>query len=243
MNILICDDVSKDALRLKNLIEKFYPKAQIVIFHAGADVLEYVIAGAEINICFLDIIMPEMSGVELAEKLRGANYNGEIVFLTSSNDYAHQSYRVKAFDYMIKPPDAPSVQSMMEALEQKIKTVDNRGFVIQFRGGAKLVQYSEISHIEVIDHIVRIRLQNNSEFTVKMSLNEIAKKVFQDRRFAQCHRSFIVNMSLIKTIEGQLITMENGEQVPISKQYIKIKQDLVKWMFIKEKREPDGTDV
>ena len=66
MNILICDDMRDEALKLENAIKGAGFKINSVYFEKGADVLKFLKTGAHIDVCFLDIIMPEMNGIELA---------------------------------------------------------------------------------------------------------------------------------------------------------------------------------
>ena len=70
MNILICDDVQDEALKLENAVKEADFKTNITCFLKPQDVLNYIKNGAYIDVCFLDIIMPEMNGIELAGKMR-----------------------------------------------------------------------------------------------------------------------------------------------------------------------------
>jgi len=87
MNILICDDIKEDADKLAALIAESGFEAQTAVFTDSRQALDYFHSGANIDACFLDIIMPKMNGIKLAERLR-------------ENNFASQSYRVQAFDYL-----------------------------------------------------------------------------------------------------------------------------------------------
>ena len=104
MNILICDDMKNESAILGNLISRSGFEALVKILQNGRETLDYVRSGTEVDVCFLDILMPDMTGVVLADQLRREGFAGEIVFLTASNDYAYQAFRVNAFDYLLKPP-------------------------------------------------------------------------------------------------------------------------------------------
>jgi DNA-binding LytR/AlgR family response regulator len=111
-NLLICDDMKKDATELATMLTEHDFKVQTSIFTCPNKAFDYVSSGAPVDVCFLDIIMPEMNGIELAEKLRVNNFKGEIVFLTTSNNFAQQSYSVKAFDYLIKPITCENLKNL-----------------------------------------------------------------------------------------------------------------------------------
>jgi DNA-binding LytR/AlgR family response regulator len=182
------------------------------------------------DLCFLDIVMPVMDGIELAENLRKGGFSGEIVFLTSSNDYAKESYRVKAFDYLGKPPTPKSVRDVLAALEETRKNADRKGLPVKTQGGATFVLFRDISHAEVIDHIVHIRLCNGDVIKAYTTFAEFTGELLSDSRFVQCHRSFIVNVSDIKTVSSRDVLMKGGARVPVSKGYAPVKKTMMKWM-------------
>lgn len=236
MNVLICDDQQSEANRLSTLLmaEQCAENGfdiKTVQFTAGQALLDHIRCGAHADVCFLDIFMPEMNGIQLAECLRSQGFRGEIVFLTTSNDFAHQSYQVNAFDYLLKPPTPQSIRRIVQALEEKFKTADKKGLHITTQGAVNFILYRNISHIEVLDHIVYIRLINNDEIKVYTTFSEIARQLLSDSRFIQCHRSYIVNMSDIEVVtEGQVI-MQNGAKIPISRGFSPVKKEMIKWMF------------
>ena len=114
MNILICDDMPDDGSRLEQAIKASGIAADCRYFDNGADALSHIKAGEKVDVCFLDIVMPEMSGIEIARQIRKMEAgNGiqtcDIVFFTSSNDFASESFEVKAFAYLLKPAEPRKV--------------------------------------------------------------------------------------------------------------------------------------
>ena len=224
MNILICDDMPKDAEKLVRLLGHACAGANIAVFKCGADVLDYVRSGAAADICFLDIIMPEMNGIELAEKLRESGFKGAIVFLTTSNEYAHESYRVEAFDYLIKPPSPEAVLVVLQKLEAARLSEDTDGITLKVFGVARKILFRDIEYAEVKNHKVFILLTSGGSVDVSAPLSEIAPRLLCDNRFAQCHASYIVNMDAISSISGSEITMRGGARISVSKKYADTKR-------------------
>jgi len=130
MNILVCDDMKKDADRLVALIAQSGFEAQTVVFNGPLQALDYYCSNKNIDACFLDIVMPKMSGIELAEKLRENNFANDIVFITTSNDFASQSYRVKAFDYLLKPLSGEKVNNIMGKMKKSQENADKAGLSV-----------------------------------------------------------------------------------------------------------------
>ena len=228
MNILICDDMPEDAEKLARLLDQACAGADIAVFQCGADALNYVRSGAVADICFLDIIMPEMDGVELAENLRESGYKGAVVFLTASNEYAHESYKVEAFDYLIKPPSQEAVLRVLQKLETARLSGDADGITLKVFGVARKILYREIEYAEVKNHKVYILLTDGGSVDVSAPLSDIAPRLLRDNRFAQCHASYIVNMDAISSVSGSEIIMRGGARISVSKKYADTKRKYLK---------------
>lgn len=234
MLILICDDINEDARQLKAIINEIRPNANSNIFNTAADALAYITSGKTPDICFLDILMPGMDGVSLAQQMREKGYNGYIVFLTTSNDYAAQSYKVKAFSYLLKPPDKNEVARLMRELNDSLNAVDNAGMLVKTKTMSKFILFKHISHIEVVSHNIFYRLTNGDTIEERARISEIALKLQIDKRFAQCHRSFILNMDEVYKIQGQKAVMRNGTNIPISRYFADFHDRYIKHLFIEE---------
>jgi len=191
-------------------------------FDKGLDVLSHMKTGVKVDVCFLDIVMPEMNGIELAKQIREMEaVKGmkacEIVFLTTSNEFASESFEVKAFSYLLKPPDPQKVANVLLEIIDAKKTVDVSGIPISTKTITKFLYFREISFIEVINYKVYFRLIDGSEIAIVSALGAILPQIMTDKRFAQCHRSFVVNMNDINKIQGNSVLMYSGKQIPISR--------------------------
>ena len=232
MNILICDDIHDEAQKLEKAVKKAGFEAHIRYFEKGPDLLDYLqtssgaaSSGVAIDVCFLDIVMPEMDGIELARNMRAAGFNGRIVFLTTSNDYGSESYQVKAYSYLVKPVTAEDIAQLLNEIkngttaENTMQTRQHAGIKVVTRNMARFVYFHEISFVEVINKNVYFRLLDGDEIVITSSLSEILPQLMADGRFAQCHRSYVVNMDVITNIHGKEIALPCGRKVPVSRNY------------------------
>jgi len=231
MNILICDDIKEDADKLAALIAESGFEAQTVVFTESRQAFDYFCSGANIDVCFLDIIMPKINGIQLAEKLRENYFAKDIVFLTSSNDYASQSYQVQAFDYLLKPLTSEKVNNIMDKLKKSQENMDKAGLPVVMQSLARFIPFRDISHAEVINHTVCIKLQDKSLIKIYGTFNKIAEQLLSDSRFARCHRSYIVNLDAITAVANNELIMKNGFKIPISRGYSQVKDQMLKRMF------------
>ena len=230
VNILICDDRDSEAAKLKKMLDNSGLDLKIAMFSSGIEALDYIHSGAVVDVCFLDIIMPGVSGIGLAAELRADGYTGEIIFLSSSRDYGPETYTVKAFSYLLKPVKYEALCEILHKLENKKKEGDTAGIFIKAAKTARYVLYGDISYIEVKSHYVHFLLTNGEEIKIYTTFSGIAGQILADSRFAQCHRSFIVNMDGIEKIEEHFITMRNGGRIPYSRNYSDIKKKFTKWI-------------
>ena len=234
MNVLICDDIRDEAVKLESSVKEASQwldanfTVNFVYFEKGSYVLDYIKTGAaraKIDVCFLDIIMPEMNGIELAANMRKAGFSGKIVFLTNSRDYGAESYQVKAYSYLLKPIKTEDVLKLLNQIANSASVEDTAqlkkrtGIKIETRNMTRFVHFYEISFAEVINKNVYFRLLDGSEIVIFTSLNDVLPQLTADGRFAQCHRSYVVNMDAIAQIHGKEIILKCGRKVPISRSY------------------------
>jgi DNA-binding LytR/AlgR family response regulator len=168
--------------------------------------------------------MPGIDGISLAERMRKEGYGGPIVFLTASNDYAAQSYKVEAFSYLLKPPDEKEVAAILRKLKNMLEAADTAGLPVKTKQISKHILFKDISHIEVIRHNVYFRLIDGNEIQIAGVFSEIIPTLLADKRFARCHRSFVVNMDAISGIQGDVAIMKCGKNIPISRNYSEFKK-------------------
>jgi DNA-binding LytR/AlgR family response regulator len=172
-----------------------------------------------------------MDGILLAARMRIEGYSGPIVFLTAANDYAAQSYQVGAFSYLLKPPKEKEVATILQKLKKMLEAADTAGIPVKTKQLSKLILFRNISHVEVIRHNVHFRLTNGKEIQITGVFSEIIPKLPEDKRSAQCHRSFALNMDAISGIQGNVAIMCCGKNVPISKNYSGFKRQYHNRLF------------
>ena len=108
MKIAICDDdsfYSTQVLEYANIYATQKPDVHLTfsVFRQAEDLIEATQKIGGFDVYILDIVMPEINGIELGVELRKLGYDGKIIYLTSSKEFAVDSYKVKAFNYILKP--------------------------------------------------------------------------------------------------------------------------------------------
>jgi two-component system response regulator LytT len=231
--IILVDDEQEELSKISGFIKKHYAVnrtpadgldriANLRCFNSGSAALEYYSAGNRIDFAFLDIIMPGLSGVETALRFRANGFMGYIVFLTSSNDFAAESYAVEAFSYLLKPVEQEKFFSLMQRLETDFARnggKDGAFITVKTRQYDRNILFRELVFIEVIGHKLFIHLANKEILTLNKSLNRFAVSLMDDGRFAYCHNASIVNLDYVKTIKNNVAVLKTGQIVPISRRH------------------------
>ena len=225
-----------DGFKLEQAIRASGIKANCRYFDKGADTLSHIKASAKVDVCFLDIVMPEMNGIELARQIRKVEADRgiktcAIVFLTTANELVSESFEAKAFSYLLKPPEPQKVASILREIIDAKETADVAGIFIKTKTMTKFLHFREVSFIEVINNKVYFRLIDGNEISIVSSLGAILSQIIEDKRFAQCHRSFVINMDDINKIEDNHVLMKSGKRLPVSRTHAGFYDNYIEYIF------------
>jgi two-component system, LytTR family, response regulator len=222
INCLVADD---EPLALK-LIEGYVQKTPFLNLVASCsnafDALK-IIEGEQINLMFLDIQMPGLSGMELARSLT----NGpRVIFTTAFENYAIQGYKVDAIDYLLKPfsyeeflLSANKARQVLESSNTNPKVDEIPNHII-VKSDYKLLQLplNDILFIEGLKDYAKFYLESEPKPVMSlMSMKSLEEKL-PTGQFMRIHRSYIVNINKIKTIERNRIIF-GTHYLPVSDKY------------------------
>ena len=221
MNCIIIDD---DKLSRK-VVEEFVTRTEglnlINSYEAAVSAINAFNEDADIDLIFLDIEMPEMSGIDFLETLKNPP---QIIIISSKDKYALSAFEYDVTDYLLKPITYgrffKAVDKAMERYKQN--KIDSKGEEIFIKKNSSLVRlrYEEILWVEALENYVIFNTFND-KYTIHFTMKAIEQKM-PTNRFTRVHRSFIVNTSSIKVIEDNAIiikTKDGNKTIPIGKSY------------------------
>ena len=227
LNTLIVDDEPLALGLLESYVERTPFLHLTGRFSSALDALE-ALRTSPIDVAFLDIQMPQLSGLELS-RLIDTNHT-KIIFTTAFEQYALEGFRVDALDYLLKPISYPEfLRAANKALDwfETIRRAENSNHANQenifIKSDYKLLQLElkKIQYIEGVKDYVRISLCEN-DGTEHSVLTQMSLKTIEERlpscRFIRVHRSFIVNIDQIRIIERNRIVF-GKTYIPISDSY------------------------
>lgn len=177
----------------------------------------------DFDVLFLDIEMGKMSGVELAKKIRDQNKGIQIVFVTGYMDYISEGYDVEALHYLLKPVKREKLEGVLCRAVERIG-MQEKTLLLQNAGETVRIPLYEIRFMEVQKNYVTIH--GKEDYTMKRTLREIQKEL--DERFFQTHRSYIVNLGLVKKITRTSVVLKDETVIPLARGlYDKINQAFI----------------
>ena len=153
MKIAICDDDSQELAKISSFIDAYRQKNNVLLtyqtFQSGTE-LVFTMESGDYDILFLDILMPGFSGMQAAHEIRGFDRVAQIVFLTSSPEFAVESYQVKAHNYILKPV---SEEKLNRLLDELIKEEQNpqEGLAVKTQKGMAFILFSRLAFVEVMN--------------------------------------------------------------------------------------------
>lgn len=219
MNCLIVDDQKIFREVIKRLVE-FDPTLVLLASCANAEEAQREILQHKIDLLFLDIRMPGMSGIELAKQL--GDKKPLIIFTTSETEFAAEAFDLSVVDFLVKPiSHARFIQAIEKAkmiIKKKNISLDSTTdeFVFIRTGNSiKRIRIDEILFLEATRDYVTIVLPHQT-YSIHSSLKEVEQKL--PKIFIRVHRSFIVNLSKIDTAEGKNLIMDKYF-IPVSDAY------------------------
>lgn len=215
VKIAVCDDLKTDREHLKKLLEEYVDLYGYLIevdeYESGEELLEADVS--EYNLIFLDIFMKEINGIKTAELFLSKNNNVQIVFCSTSNEFAAESYDVAALRYLIKPVEKDKLFRTLDRFF-RMHTVMKRLVYKQNRMDESIL-LSEVLWIEAENHKSIIHTKNGDIIT-STSVKQFAEQLEGDS-FVKPIRYALVSMNAIKTMTGAMLILTDDTSIPVSR--------------------------
>ena len=237
LKIAVCDD-SRELLEKveKDLLEYESVRSTPVTIHTYTNAMELLdgLKKTDYDILILDIIMPGFTGMQAAHEIRKFNEEIKIIFLTSSKEFAIESYSVGAYYYLLKPVLKEKLFSVLDKVVSEI-TSKQESCVIYTHMGIVNIPFARIEWLEVYNKHLVFHLSDGSTKETRGALTDYENVFLERKEFLKIHRSCILNMDYIHSIEAGEIATYSGKRFPVSRLLAKdIKEHYMNYMFTKE---------
>ncbi|MBP5092077.1 MAG: response regulator transcription factor [Bacilli bacterium] len=167
----------------------------------------------QFDIIFLDIALPEMSGMDLAAAIRKSDAEVPIIFVTSLAQFAVNGYEVGAFDFIVKPVVYGDFAFKMKRLMKHMSTSSVAKIIISSSSQRIVLASNEIFYVEIIGHTIIYHTSKGNFDTYDTMRNVEAK--LAGHNFAKCNACYLVNLAFVESVSGYDLTV-HGETIAIS---------------------------
>jgi two-component system response regulator LytT len=236
-NVVIADDEAPAREELAYLLEQIPDVEQITQAVGGMDAIRKVKEQGP-DLLFLDMDMPDINGLQVAEIVGESNPQMKIVFSTAYDQYAVEAFKLRAFHYMLKPYDEEDLNIIFRELGKKrLETgpatasfaaagMSSVKLALEMEDGIKYVSPKDIVFISKEGKYVQVHTANKA-YDVAYPLFELEQKL-EPFGFFRCHKSYIVNLASIVELRNWVngaynLLMEDSSKstVPVSRNYVK----------------------
>lgn len=218
LNIAVVDDIETDSRRICNYIEQYFSKCRNITIHvsayssAGKFLAEYL--KGVFQIVFLDIRMEEINGLELANRLRIADRDTSIVFMSSVRDYVFDTFSVKPDGYLCKPVEYAAFTETMDMIIARSSRPECT-ITLKLPRNEMTVRLSEIVSVVACNHVSEFRLITGETYASRTLFKELESVFEKEPNFLLCNRGVFVNMDYaVRETEGKIV-LQNGDEYPI----------------------------
>ena len=219
IKIAFCDDDMEVLHQMNELLDRYRVEwnedITYAAFQSPFELLTEIEKGIRPDILFLDVVMPGQNGMDVAKEIRQYDTNMKIIFLTSSPEFAVESYSVGAYFYQLKPIWEESFFRLMDAVLVECEKKKKNSLILRSKDGITRIDLQQLEYCEVLGRKHLFHLENGAVLESAGSLDDLAGQLMQYSNFFRPHRSFLVNMEYIQNISSRSIKMVNDAEIPI----------------------------
>lgn len=221
IKVAILDD-NKTALMISaSAVEAFLKEknAEYKLF-SFSNPLNFLASAKEekFDLSFLDIDMPEMNGLEVANELASIVKNGQIIFLSQREDLVFECLKFHPFGFIRKSKLIDDFSLMMNQYYQTISNVESDDTKIEIVDKTRTISFKikEIVYIEGDRNYQKVVLKDKSSQNIRVALGSLEDKL-REHGFIRIHKGYLLNYLYIRSIEGEEVYLTTGTSLPMSK--------------------------
>ena len=217
LKIAICDDNEAVLRQLSQFIsEELKTEHTIQTFSDALLLCDYVeeVAKGAVDILFLDIVLQDKNGINLAKHISEHYPQIKIIFITGYLEYAQRIFEVEPVYFLVKPLQRTAVVAALQRACERLEQEEQNGLSLLTKNGIVTLRLSGIHYIASDNKVVRV-VEGQKTWEARMKLDELASKL--PANFLRCGQSFLVNMDRIRNFRTSEIELYDGTIIPVSR--------------------------
>lgn len=235
IRLVLCDDNSADLDALHKLANDYIKQREFcgetVCFSSPEELLRYSegIGENTVVVYILDVIMPELDGINLGKKLRERDKNSVVIYISSSREYSLDAFSVRAFSYLIKPYSKEKFFSELDECLSRIE-LEPQKLSIKIADSTMLLAISDIIAVEYFNHRLIFHLINDKiiESAYRRQPFDVqTEELLQTGAFLKISASYLINISNVHGVKADEFIMCDGSQYKITRKYAAARQQYI----------------
>ena len=201
---LVVDDEQPVLDELVFLLGRDERIASVRVARSGTEALR-VLESGDVDLVFLDVVMPGLSGIELGRVLSRFRKPPRIVIVTAHEAHAVDAFEIGVVDYLLKPIREDRLRESVRRASAEAdaeQSVADESIAIELGGVTRFIQRSAVAYAEAQGDYVRLHTVNGAGHLIRTPLSNLAEQ-WEDAGFARIHRSFVVNLAHIRELRMQ----------------------------------------
>lgn len=220
IRIAVCDDELSTLAHMISLLDQYRSVSpfefEYMIFHNGIELMSVLEQGKHFDVYCLDIVMPGFDGIQLGKEIRVYDKSAQIVYFTSSPEFALDSYSVKAANYILKPILQEKLFAVLDDVLEQLEQKKEASITVKDFRGIQNVLLSNLVYAEAMGRKVCYHLSSGRTLESSSRFGEVCDTLLKHSFFLKPHRSYIVNMNYINIIENTEIFLQTAVHIPIA---------------------------
>ena len=217
--IAVCDDDVRALKRMAGVLEEYAAACRLPLRYQLFENAEDMLRSARterFTHYFLDVMMPRMDGITAAQEIRDFDPDAKLVFLTSFSEYAYQSYRVRAYDYLLKPVEPQTLTELLDRLQAEEEAAEEC-IDVQNGRSAFRIPLVRLAYLEVNQKKLFFYLTDGQIRQTPGTITRIEADLRIRPDFVKIHRSYIVNLNQISELSPEGCILFSGKNLPVSR--------------------------
>lgn len=217
IELAIVEDDAQSREHLKKCLEEFFGKKQIPIsVTAFPDAVSFLKTEfSSFNLIFLDIDLPNLSGMKAAEEIRKKDKEIMIIFVTSLAQFAIDGYKVHAFDYIVKPFNYFAIEMSLNRALPSLETKDKNIVISKTDRTKTIIKVADLIYVEVMNHTLYFHTKD--QVIPSNDTLERCHQTLEPLNFALCNRCYLVNLRHVAGIQQNIIRLSDGNELAMSR--------------------------
>lgn len=220
LEITIYDGGHRDNAAARALVTQYQrARPELLVHTTVCSSAEELLSLSGPRIYLLDVLLPDMDGLEAARIVRERNQGSTVIFLTASRRLALEAYRVRALNYLPKPT---TEEELFDALDEAAALMERQReerFQIKSPTGILWLQLTQIVYLRPNQHVVELILQDGTQTctqNLRVSFSQFVEPLLRSGRFVRPHHSYVVNTAYIDHLTTEALHLLDGTPIPVS---------------------------